>query len=187
MSYYDFDTDEIGKQLIPSKLRQLKQIAWIKVLLAPVKYIHTLFFTHYCTAEPFLWSSPAYYGIGDICRWKDKKAYISLTSTGTGLDYAPTGALYSSEKWMVYSDLFIGIDTRVHFNGQFINLINAINKFLGVTPLTSTYMDTSLNIIYVSVGYYINLGANNTEREAALRRFIDRYRPAGFVYTIVTY
>ena len=121
MSIYDVDYSDLGKQLKPPDKRFAKNLSWMKSLLAPLAYLHELFFTSYKVG-----SQAPQYAAGAYNR-KDRVVYFqsvyeSLVSNNTDLPTAETS-------WKRIQENFIGIDERVKYNGQRIILEYALNKW----------------------------------------------------------
>lgn len=193
MSAYDYDVIETGKQLTPPVLRRTKFLEWLNVLLSQTTWAKKRFFNDYCNFNQFFWSPAGIYSIDDVVYYtSNKRSYICIKDGGFGLNYAPVGGLYSADKWLELSTNFIGIDKRKYYNGQNIVLINAINTWLQTTT-QKVYIDYSVKVppsyyrLFVPYAYWFQLGSTTTERDNAIKRFVNTYTVAGFDFTIVTY
>jgi hypothetical protein len=193
MSVYDYNVTEVGKQLIPPVLRRAKLMDFVNVLLSQVTWAKEYFFTHYCNFNQFFWASAGIYSIDDVVYYlSNKRSYICISNGGVGLNYAPVGGIYSSEKWLEISDNFIGLDTRKYYTGQNIVLISAINDWLQTTT-QKVYIDYAVKVppsyyrLFVPFASWAQLGATTTERDNAIKQFVNTYTVAGFDFTIVTY
>lgn len=193
MSAYDYNVTEVGKQLVPPVLRRTKFLEWLNVLLNPVTWAKEYFFTHYCNFNDFFWASAGVYSIGDVVYYiANKRSYICISDTGVGLNYAPSGGIYSKDKWLEISENYIGLDTRKYWTGQNIVLISALNDWLKTTT-QKVYIDYAVKVppsyyrIYIPFGIWAQLGTTTTERDNAIKQFVNTYTVAGFDFTIVTY
>ena len=188
MSYYNIDTDEIGKQLLPPKLRQLKMLAWVRVLLTPVKWMLDDFFTWYCqTTEDGSneWVSVTTYNTGDRILWTNKRGYVCIKDSC--LNVTPTGSSQSLNYWKEFTVSFVALDERVYYKPQIIIFVKALNAYFR-TGLFQIYVSSGGGNVTINfpIAYYLPLGATNTERDKAILDFCSKYLPAGIGVADVT-
>ena len=181
MSAYDFNTDNITRMLMPPKLRQLKHIAWLKVLLNPLKWLHNDFYKQYCeTTEDGsnTYDSLTTYNIDDRVLWTNKRGYVCLQNGTLGID--PTGTTTSSDYWLEFTPNYVAVDERVYYKPQIILFVKALNTYFR-TGLFQIYVVNLAGgfVIYIPVGDYTPLGATNTERDKAIIDFSSTYLSAG--------
>lgn len=131
MSFYDFDTNIVGPQLMPPELRKSKHLAWIRVILSPVQYLRDLFFNLFIGGQVYpIYGAFTPYNRGDRVTNYDKAVYECLINgTVSGLS-GPSG----DPAWMKVVELFIGVDERVLYSSQIIVLEYALNKYFLVQP-----------------------------------------------------
>jgi hypothetical protein len=191
MSAYDFNTDEVTKMLMPPKLRQLKHIAWLKVLLNPLKWLHNNFFKRYFeyTAPYFLYyDSATTYNIDEECVWTDKKGYVCIKN-GT-LNIPPTGNTASADHWLEFTPNYVAADERAYYRPQNIILVKALNDYFrcGLFQIYIENTGGGTFIIYMPLFYYDLLGATNTERTKAVLDYANKFTAAGISgVTVVSY
>jgi hypothetical protein len=190
MSAYSFNVDNITKLLIPPKLRQLKHIAWLKVITNPLKWLHNDFFNEYCGyTTPFYdaWVSTSTYNIDDRIYWTNYRGYVCIKNSCLNIE--PTGNAQSADYWLEFTPDYVAVDERVYFRPQKIFFVKALNDHFKPGPL-KIYLASNSNTIYYPLFYYDLLGATNTERDKAIFDFASKYLPAGFTsadFTIITY
>lgn len=124
MSFYDFDTTILGKQLLPPQLRQAIQLAWIRVILTPIQWCRDRFFDDYIggvTANQ--WDSVTTYFKGVYVVYSDRAVYwCKKTNINTPCDQYP-------DYWIKTQDCFIGVDERLKYNAQIIVFEYALNRW----------------------------------------------------------
>ena len=133
MSIYVLDTDYIGEQLTPPKLRNIKMLSWLKVLLKPLSNLFNINFLKYKlgeTSSDFNISSNYYFGERVI--WTDKRIYEQ-----THLPITTITGIYpdNSDYWTPILDNFIGSDERIKYNAQKMLFEYALNRFFRI-PIT---------------------------------------------------
>ena len=192
MSAYSFNIDNITKLLMPPKLRQLKHIAWLKVITNPLKWLHNDFFTIYCETTDdgsATYDSLTTYNIDDRVLWTNKRGYVCLQNSTLGIP--PTGATTSSQYWLEFTTNYVAVDERVYYKPQIIWFVKALNTFFR-TGLFQIYVVNGAGafVIYFPAGDYAPLGATDPERDSAILDFASKYLPAGIDVSnvsIVTY
>jgi hypothetical protein len=193
MSLFVFNPFRVGEELTPAQLRRTKMMAWLRVILRPVKYISDLFIDDFCKGSTYAdYNNAATYVIYDRVIWQDRSVYELRVATATGID--PTGNSASSVTWLKVQDNFIGVDERVRYNGQLIVFEYAINRWFRVSAAPYIYCDP---IVVGAVNYFVNinvpaavyatLGPNNTARDNRIKEFADKYILAAYVLVITPY
>lgn len=188
MSIYTVDIDEVGKQLTPPKLRQLKFLAWVRVILAPLKWAYNDFFTEYCqTTEDGSneWNSGTTYNTDDRVLWTNKRGYVCIKDSCLNIE--PTGNSQSAEYWLEFTTNYVAVDERLYYKPQIIWFVRALNAYFR-TGLFQIYVTSGAGsvAIYFPIAYYLPLGATNTERDKAILDFCSKYLPAGVGVADVT-
>lgn len=127
MSLYDFDTDQLGSELLPPELRQPKHLAWLKTLFRPtIQWIRDSLFNVYFGGQSYAIYAPfAVYNRGDRVLGYNKSIYQCLVNGTTSGLSGP----YDDPAWMKTQDIFIGVDERVKYNSQIIVLEYALNHY----------------------------------------------------------
>lgn len=186
MSAFSFDVNEVTKMLMPPKLRQLKHIAWLKVITNPLKWLHNDFFTEYCETTSDgsnTYDSLTTYNIDDRVLWTNKRGYVCLQNGTLGID--PTGNVLSADYWLEFTPNYVAVDERVYYKPQLIILVRAMNAYFR-TGLFQIYI--AGNSFYVPIAKYLILGATNTERTKAVLDYAKKFRCAGIdEFTVTTY
>lgn len=148
MGLYELDTDYIGEQLMPPRLRKPKHLAWLKVLLKPLYNLFNIDFKDYNLGAAYnVYDIGTAYVFGDRVIWTDKRVYeCILANTGN----LPSNTTY----WLLCQDNFIGLDERIKYNSQKLLFEYALNKFFMVDPLpadqiyiTNNFVDASNNFV----------------------------------------
>ena len=170
MSVFDVDYNVLVKQLLPVRLRQSKMIAWLKCLVAPVKWLYDLFKTFrnnnlYLLAHD---SQVCYQeaALNDTFDPINRGIYIS-----DGVYVDPVYVYLIPELKPVFIDLASEVGTSV---------IPAPDP----VPL---YLDME---IYAGLGAYtfiVNVPVAITFDMARLRALVDLYKLPGKKYNVVTY
>lgn len=157
MSLYELDTDYIGEQLLPPKLRKVKALAWLKVLLKPLSNLFNIDFKDYTLGaiyDPY--DVLTNYPFGERVIWTDKRVYESLTSSNLG--NLPS----DSAKWLLCQNIFIGVDERVKYNSQKILFEFALNKFFMVDPFPADQIYITNNFVNASTNFVMGLMSSSS-------------------------
>ena len=193
MSLFKFNPFRTSEELIPAQLRSDKLIAFVRVLLRPVKWLSSLFLDDYCKGS----NAPTYnnattYTMYDRVKWYDKGLYELRVSSSVGVH--PTGDTLSKTNWLKVLDCWIGADERVRWNSQRIVFEYAINKwfdvtsapyiYLGTIPLGATNVTVEINI---PTAVWTALGSTNTARDNVVIQFAKRYTPSGYIISVLPY
>lgn len=193
MSLFVFNPFRISEELTPPAIRKVKMMAWLRVLIRPIKYVSDLFFNDFCKGANYAdYNNATVYIKYDRVVWSDLAVYELKVSTSTGVN--PTGDSLSSTNWRKIQDYFIGVDERVRFNGQLIVFEYAINKHFRVTSAPYIYVGdfphgaTNINVeLNVPIAVWTALGPNATSRNNRLIQFAQQYTLGGYSHSVVTY
>lgn len=126
------------EQLTPPILRQVLQLAWGKVLLKPLQYLHDLIFTDYASGGTAVeWDVLDPYVVGDRVYYIDRAVYECIANTTGDL---PTDIDF----WIKVLDNYIGIRERIMYNSQKIVFEYGINRW---------FMCAGIYVDNAAVGY----------------------------------
>jgi hypothetical protein len=193
MSLFVFNPFRASEELLPSVLRKPKQIAWLRVLLTPLKYICDLLLKDYFDGVVYnsYNNATTYYKYQRIT-WTDNGVYELRVTSSVGV--LPTGSSLSATNWRKILDTYIGLNERVKYNSQIIILEHAINKHFKVTAPPYIYFQivptgaTSITCAAkVPLALFNSLGANNVERQNRVLNFTRKYTIAGYQDNVSTF
>ena len=170
MSVFDIDYNVLVRQLLPVRLRQLKMIAWLKCLAAPVKWLYDLF-KIYRTNNLYLLDHD-----GQVCYLEaalndlfDPLSRGIFISDGVYVD--PVFAYLDPELKPVYIDLVSEIGTSV----------------IPAPDPVSLYLDVEIYSGVSSYTFIVNVPIAVTFDMARLKALVDIYKLPGKQYNVVTY
>ena len=142
----------------PPDKRGAKSIAWLRALISPIQYLVNKFLLDYKTGSTYpIWSAGSY-SAGDLVVYK-QIIYESLIDSNTDIP--------SSINWRIYLPSFIGTDSRILYNGQYLTLTYALNQYYSTNfnqPLLLGYSATpdadhaAYSDIYIINDSYIVVG-----------------------------
>lgn len=127
-----------SQQMSPPNKRDQGHLAWYDSLLYPLQWLFDLFFTQY--AQGFTgpkWSAISF-NKGDRVRYIDRGVYEALQNV-TGADVPGTSA-----NWLKVSDLWIGANERVLYDGRKLALEYALNKWFDNGSFSPTFRQPPL-------------------------------------------
>ena len=193
MSLFVFNPFRASEELLPSVLRKPKQIAWLRVLLTPLKYICDLLLKDYFNGVNFnSYNNATTYSKYDRITWTDNGVYELKVTSSVGV--LPTGSALSATNWRKILNTYIGLNERVKYNSQIIILEYAINKHFKVSAPPYIYfvqIPTGASAILceakVPIALYNSLGANGVERTNRVNNFTRKYTIAGYADGVSTY
>lgn len=186
MGLFELDTDYIGEQLMPPKIRKVKSLAWLKVILKPLSNLFNIDFKDYTLGTSYsLWSSVTPYVFGNRVLWSDKRVYeLIVTSSTNDLPSDTT-------KWLLCQDTFIGVDERVKYSSQKLLFEYALNKFFMVSPLPTDQIYIDNNFVNVGnvflmglTGQSSSLMPDNSVNQIHYMGLTPAYNTAIYDYTI---
>lgn len=151
MAFYEIDTDYVGGQLTPPKLRKDKQLSWVKVLLINLFLFNNIFKKYREGSNDPGYNVLSNYSLNDTVVWTDKSVYIYSNSV------ASTGNLPSdSNYWTLLQNVFIGSNERVKYNSQKLLFEYALNKFFMVSALPAPQIYITNNFINAGNNFLMN-------------------------------
>lgn len=142
MSLYDVDYNNVWQQNTPQILRGQVQLAWGKVLLKPLQYLHDLIFTDYANGSFYPnFDITSAYTLSDRVIYIDRGVYECNSGTTAGI--VPFNLNY----WRKINDNYIGANERVLYNANKIVYEYALNRWFqtGISnpsPGNGIYIDT---------------------------------------------
>lgn len=150
MSIYTYSVNYVVENLLPPILRQVKQIAWLKVIAKPLDWLSDRL-TDYIDGTDLgtkQWSSLTTYNRdSDPVIWTDSKVYQCIKDGALGVNYAPTGTANSLTYWIEVLPNWIGTKERIKYNSQIIILEYALNKiFFNVGVADQIHVETLTTI-----------------------------------------
>lgn len=121
---YDIDFQKFASQMLPPDKRFVRNVAWIKNILAPAQYLRDLWFGSFRTGS----TAPQWVNTSPYPKYAQVKynkiVYESLVDNNTDV---PT----TVETWRVIQINFIGMEERILYNGQKLVLEYAMNTWFG--------------------------------------------------------
>lgn len=130
MSIYTYSVNYVVENLLPPILRQVKQIAWLKVIAKPLDWLSDRL-TDYRdgVALGSFWSAGTTYNRDSApVIWSDSKMYQCIKDGALGVNYTPTGTNNSAAYWIEVLPHWIGTNERIKYNSQIIILEYALNR-----------------------------------------------------------
>ena len=114
MSIYQIDADYVANQLTPPKLRNVKMVAWIKVLVAPLQKFAGKTLSRYKQGDASLdYSGATTYNFGDRVIYTDKSIYEATYVDSDGVAQSFSGVIPTNTSfWTLINNVFIGSDER---------------------------------------------------------------------------
>lgn len=184
MSFYDFDTDILGKQLLPPQLRRTKFLAWLKVLLKPLQWKRDVFFDSYAagSSDPFFDSSNSY-STPDRVVMSDNSVWESLNTSPTlGSVSSP---FITPDEWVKVQDIYIGVDERRKYNAQIIVLEHALNRWFQNPNNPQIYVGNNT----VTNHFLMGASSSTSSTMPVLSAFVsdymnDSYSPIAYNFTV---
>lgn len=140
MSIYDINYNDKVVELLPPDKRGTRNVGWLRAVVStPLQYVRNKFLGNYRLGNTYpVYLSGGTYNTGDIVQF-NQRVYESNVDSNT--DSPP------STNWSVYLPSFIGVDTRVYFNGQKLVLEYALNQYL----FTSFRQPPLVSDVYISL------------------------------------
>lgn len=124
MGLFDIDFYYKVSELSPPSKRGAKEIAWLTALATPIQWLRDKFLGDYRSGSPYSDWTAGTYAKGDLVVYK-QIVYASLIDSNTSTP--------SEVSWAVYLPSFIGADSRVLYNGQYLVLTYALNQYYNTT------------------------------------------------------
>lgn len=161
MSLYDFDIDLYVEQITPPNRRKNIFLSWLKAILSPLQYLHTLFFSYFVGgSSAAAYSNVTAYVAGDLVKYTDKSIYECILAT-TG--NAPTNSTY----WRKIQNSFVGVREQAKYSAQNCVFEYALNKWFGTTwSITVGASDIFITTNSIVTNAFL-VGSDSTESSAA--------------------
>lgn len=129
MSIYTITFQTFFNRIIPPSKRTTLHLLWGKVMLTPLQWLRNLAFNTYKTGDSSAdYDSLTAYVRGDRVK-VDKTIYECILATTGVSPIDLTGATY----WQKIQDIYIGLDERIKYNSQTLQLEFILNKWFGST------------------------------------------------------
>lgn len=175
---YNVNFSNQWEQATPPNKRLSKYLAWGKVLVYPLQWLHNAFFIEYKEGNPSAnWDIGTAYTVGASVKYIDKSIYYCIKNTTAGIDPLNT------EYWYKTQDIFIGLTERMKYNSQKMVFEYALNTFFDITYLQPPSVSPIyINNFYVDVNSFI-VGQNDIDTSYAA---ISGYKALDFVGEDVT-
>lgn len=148
MSIYDINYNDKVVELLPPDKRYSRTVGWLRAIISvPLQYMRDKFLGNYRLGNTYpVWVAGSY-NTGALVQ-RNQIVYESISDSNT--DMPP------SANWVEYLPSFIGVDTRVLFNGQKLVLEYALNQYLFTTfrqpPLVS---DVYIGLLPVNIQGFV--------------------------------
>lgn len=168
MALFDIDYNELIRIILPVRLRQAVQYAWLKALVAPVKYLYTLF-TINRNNNLYLLSHNS-----QVCRMEGM-----LNDTFDPIDRG----IYISDGTF-YDPVYIYIVPEV--KPVYIDLDSEIGMGVIVAP-DPVPLYTAMETVGGYESFIVNVPVAVTFDTPRMKALIDLYRLPGRGYKIVTF
>lgn len=144
---YLFNTTYLSEKLVPPALRQVRILAYIRVLLAPIQ-IKWNDFLEYINGSNYLnWDGANPYVVGDRVKY-GYAIYEALQASAGEIPYNNT------DYWLLINKDFVGLDARRVFNSHKMVFEYTLNLYLNTTPTTIPLIYTTRNVIDAN-GFYM--------------------------------
>jgi hypothetical protein len=141
MANYNVDFSKVWQNLMPPNKRLTKYLAWGKVLLYPLQWLHSRFFIDYKEGTIYLdWNNSTAYTKNTFVKYTDRGIYCCIENTTAGI--TPLNSNY----WYKTQDSFIGLTERMKYNSQKMIFEYALNRWFGL----SFVQPPSLSPIYIT-------------------------------------
>jgi hypothetical protein len=146
---YNVNFYNVWTNLLAPNKRLSKYIAWGKVLVYPLQWLHQTFFVEYKNGSTSVeWDNLTSYSVGFSVKYIDKSIYYCIKNTTAGIDPL------NKEYWYKTQDIFIGVTERMKYTSQKMLFEYALNTFFGITYL----QPPSNNDIYIS-NFYVDVNS----------------------------
>ena len=164
MSIYQIDADYVANQLTPPKLRNVKMVAWIKVLVAPLQKFFDVSFLGYKNGDTSLdYNNVTTYNFGDRVIYTDKSIYEATYTNPLGVAESFSGVIPTNTlAWTKINNVFIGSDERSKYNAQKLLFEYALNRFFRVAASPADQIYITNNFIDSGQNFLMNTGSNDS-------------------------
>lgn len=142
MSIYDIDFDLAADRLnVPNK-RKTRMTAFLKVLMKPLNWLHSIFFNDYVNGQTYAgWSSVITYSFGTIRTYNRANYYCIKGNLNKQPDINP-------DYWYKLQDVYIGLNERVAYSAQKMIFEYALNQYFNSSPtaMPNIYITNTANL-----------------------------------------
>ena len=164
MSIYQIDTEYVANQLTPPKLRNVKMIAWLKVLVAPLNKFASKSLEKYKVGDVSAdYNGATTYDFGDRVIYTDKSIYEATYVDSDGVAQSFSGVIPTNTVfWTLINTVFIGSDERSKYNAQKLLFEYALNRFFRVAASPADQIYITNNFIDSGQNFLMNTGSNDS-------------------------
>lgn len=173
---YAFNTTYLTEKLTPPALRQVRVLAFLRVISAPLTSKWNDFLEYINGSNYSVFDISNAYSVGNRIRYGYAIYECIQASTG----YLPTNTDY----WLLINKDFVGVDARRKFNGQKLVFEYVLNLYLNTTPYTVPLIYTTRNAVDGN-GFYIGSKGYGDRGQMSKSTNQDDYIGTG--YTIGQY
>lgn len=155
MPNYNVNFSNVWQNLMPPNKRLTKYLAWGKVLVYPLQWLHTRLFLDYKEGTIYLdWAISTSYTKNTFVRYTNKSIYYCIQDHTSSSTITPLDTNY----WYKTQDSFIGVTERMKYTSQIILFEYALNRWFGqtfvqppsVNPIFINTNDIDINSFLVS-------------------------------------
>jgi hypothetical protein len=127
---YNINFSNIWQNLMPPNKRLTKYLAWGKVLVYPIQWLHSRFFIDYKDGSVASnWISATVYTKDSLVKYTNKSIYSCIQNHTSSNTITPL----NTEYWYKTQDNFIGLTERLQYTSQIILFEYALNRWFGLT------------------------------------------------------
>jgi hypothetical protein len=138
---YNVDFSKVWQDNMPPNKRLTKYLAWGKLLVYPLQWVHSRFFIDYKDGSVAPdWDAGTVYTKDSLVRYTNKSIYSCIETTTAGKTPLETYFWYKTQ------DNFIGLTERIQYTSQIIVFEYAISRWFSL-PFVQP---PSVNVIYIS-------------------------------------
>ena len=159
MSIYTLDTDFVGENLMPPQLRTAKHLAWLKVLLRPLKCFINLIFNKFQDGDTSNdWKSVTTYTFCDTVKWTDKSIYMCIVASSLNVDPS------NSSDWIKVNNIFIGANERIKYSSQKLLFEYILNRYFETVNIyiDNNFVESDVVFLMGNSGETSSLMPNNS-------------------------
>lgn len=164
---YAFDIDYLTEKLTPPQLRQIRIIAFLKVICRPLQLIWKNTEKYFNGSGYAIWSNATTYNRGDKVRY-GYEIYEALQTSTAEVPFDNT------DYWLMINKDFVGLDARVRFNGGKMLLEYILNLYLNTSYSAIPTIYITRNTIDVN-GFFMGTDGNSELGELATVTNQDDY------------
>lgn len=164
---YAFDIDYLTEKLTPPQLRQIRIIAFLKVICRPLQLIWKNTEKYFNGSGYAIWSNATTYNRGNKVRY-GYEIYEALQTNTAKVPFDNT------DYWLMINKDFVGLDARVRFNGGKMLLEYILNLYLNTSYSAIPTIYITRNTIDVN-GFFMGTDGNSELGELATITNQDDY------------